>query len=100
MSSHTLGGEPTPSQGPIHPSDSRPWTLTSCLLTPRRYGWPEKHLEYMLVRATDHGSRGLATIIRLFKWARNNVERPGCTFVCASSSTSHEVIRRLTLSVV
>lgn len=61
------------------------------MLTPRRYGWPEKHLEYMLVRVTDHGSRGLATIIRLFKWARNNVERPGCMFGMAFSPR-HEKI--------
>lgn len=41
------------------------------------YAWPDKHLDYMNARAIDHGARGFATWIRWFKWARNNIEKPG-----------------------
>lgn len=35
-------------------------------------------MNYMAVRASDHGSKGFEYFIRAFAWARNNVEYPGC----------------------
>lgn len=65
------------------------------LLTTNRYGWPEKHLEYMVVRATDHGARRIAILTMLFKWARNKIERPGCELI---ASPDYEISCRLTFS--
>lgn len=63
--------------GSLHTSNGKQLVETDEFAYSWWYGWPEKHLEYMTVRATDHGAKGFATLIRLFKWARNNVERPG-----------------------
>ncbi|KAF4120102.1 hypothetical protein GMORB2_3513 [Geosmithia morbida] len=41
------------------------------------YQWPDVHLEYMAARMFDHSQRGLATFIRLFKWARSTRQNPG-----------------------
>ncbi|OJJ57274.1 hypothetical protein ASPSYDRAFT_179825 [Aspergillus sydowii CBS 593.65] len=41
------------------------------------YAWPDVHLDYMATRMFDHGQRGFGTFIRLFKWARGNVQIPG-----------------------
>lgn len=71
------------------------WDSVWCLLTPNRYGWPDKHLDYMIVRAADHGAKGFSVMIRLFKWARSNVERPNCMFI---SLSDREKCCRLTLN--
>ncbi|KAJ5745722.1 hypothetical protein N7520_010904 [Penicillium odoratum] len=41
------------------------------------YAWPDVHLDYMSTRMSDHGQRGLGVFLRLFKWARGNIETPG-----------------------
>lgn len=45
------------------------------------YNWPEVHLNYMRTRAYDHKSRGLGRFVTGFKWARANVQHPGCKFI-------------------
>lgn len=62
---------------------------------PNRYGWPDKHLDYMIARAVDHGAKDFSIMTRLFKWARSNVERPSCMLIL---SLDHETSCRLTLS--
>jgi putative NADH-flavin reductase len=44
------------------------------------YDWPDIHLDYLRIRAYDHGVSGFSRMILLFKYARNNVEKPSCTF--------------------
>lgn len=58
-----------------------------------RYQWPDVHLNYMAARMVDHGQRGLSIYIRLFTWARANIENPGCEYF----SSSHIIFRVLML---
>lgn len=44
------------------------------------YRWPDVHLNYMRTRAYDHKATGFGRFITGFKWARANIQRPGCRF--------------------
>jgi hypothetical protein len=46
------------------------------------YVWEDKHLDYMKARAGDHASKFFSYAIGTFKWARNNIEYPGCESSC------------------
>jgi putative NADH-flavin reductase len=41
------------------------------------YSWSDPHLNYMQIRAKDHGNMGFSRFIGSFHWARNNIEHPG-----------------------
>lgn len=50
----------------------------------------------MIARGKDHGAGEIVMLIRLFRWARNNVERPGCMLTVPSD---YAASRQLTLNV-
>lgn len=43
-----------------------------------RWTWPDEHLDYMIERGLDHGSRFLSLLATLMKWSRSHIQRPRC----------------------